>query len=107
MCCWMDFQTAKNIICQYRDENLPPESIDADEDTFKYRCDQLWAVDDILVYLRDNWFENFPSELICDYIEDCRYRAKKYNDFSMGKVYTTAKQTAEDILRIFVWRGAM
>lgn len=100
--CWPDYYAAKEIITLYSEIYLPLEPIDADKDKFKYRCDQLWAVDDLLIYLHENWFEDIPYELICDYIEDCRYRAKKYANHQMGKAYAAAKQTAEDILRYFV-----
>jgi hypothetical protein len=99
---WPDFDTARDIIRLYMKMFLPPESIEADKDTFKYRSDQRWALEDLIMYLYERWFDDVPYELICDYIDDCRYRAKKYHDRQMGRTYLTAKQTAEDILKYFV-----
>ena len=45
---------------------------------------------------------DFPLELISDYIDDARYRAEKYKDRPMGRVYKTAEETAQEIALYFV-----
>ena len=97
--CWPDFSAAAEVINIYKDIYLPEESPDAPEKKFKHRCHQLWAVQDLLNYLDTNWFVSSPVELICDYIEDAKFRSKKYAELYMGPVYRTAYETAEDILR--------
>ena len=95
------YEIAERAILNYIDNNLeyPPLENEAE---FKRVCDAEWAARDLLLYLKESWNENYCSELIADYIEDCRYRADKYKEDVMGPVYSTAKETAEDILRCFV-----
>lgn len=91
------------LIGMYRDMFFPePDDPDLQEDIFNHRCDQIWAINDLIDYVKENLYENTPFEIISDYIDDCRYRAEKYKDTHMGPVYTTAKQTAESVLNYFV-----
>ena len=95
------YDIAEKTIYRYIEEEIDNPPIE-DEEAFKRACDMEWAARDLLLYLKEYWNENFYFELIADYIEDCRYRTWKYQEDSMGAVYKTAKETAEDILRYFV-----
>ena len=97
----IDYQVAEKAIQTYIEDNIeyPPLK---NEEEFKHCCDMEWAAKDLLNYLKEFWYQNFPVELIADYIEDARYRAEKYKDRPMGKVYKTAEQTAQDIALYFV-----
>lgn len=102
MCYWPDFGAAVRTIELFKDQYLELPPIDVPEEVFKDACDKRWAADDLLNYLSENWYSDTPIEIICDYIEDCKFRAKKYADYPMGKVYETARQTAENIAERFV-----
>ena len=103
MCVWPDFHACQAVFDLYKEMHGPEPTIDYSEKDFKHRCDQLWALDDLLSYLEENWyFEDTPAEVIEDYISDAHYRAEKYRDTSpMGPVYKTAWETAEDIIHCF------
>lgn len=101
MCCWPDYWTAEQTIELYK-QNIGSPDIDLPEAEFKSHCDKLWAADDLLRFLNNGWFDDYPIELIADYIDDCRYRAKKYQDCDMGKTYEIARQTAEEIMEFFI-----
>ena len=102
MSCWPDFNVAEEVVDMFKDKYLEVPPIDAPEKIFKETCDRRWAADDLLSYMRENWYEDEPSEVIVDYIEDVKYRAKKYAEHPIGKIYDTAKQTAENILFYFL-----
>lgn len=102
MCLWPDFSVAKDVFNFYKEKHCPEPTADYSEKDFKHRCDQLWALDDLLNYMEENWFEDTPYEIIADYIDDARYRAEKYKDISrMSVVYKTAEETAENIIHCF------
>ena len=93
------------MIWMYKDMFFPePTDIDIpqNEAQFKRRCDELWAVDDLVEYIKNNLGENAPFEIIGDYIDDCRYRAEKYKETIMGQPYAIALQTAKNIMDYFV-----
>ena len=98
---WPEREIVEEVVRLFRETNYPDLPIDVSKEEFKRRCDQNWALDDLLIYLNENWSENIPFELISDYIEDCRYREDKYKDRPMGEVYKIAKETAEAILHCF------
>lgn len=99
---WPDFYPAKEIFALFKEKHCPEPTSDMSELDFKHRCDQLWALDDLLNYLEENWFEDTPFEIISDYIDDAYYRADKYKDISpMGDVYKTAGEIAEEIIHCF------
>ena len=102
MCCWPDFNAAEHVIELYKEVVIGSPDINQPENEFKTHCDRLWAADNLLAYLSDNWFDDIPLELIADYVDDCRYRAEKYNEENMGKTYETARRTAEEIMGYFV-----
>lgn len=97
-----------DMIWTYSDLHFPaPEDDDIPEDFFLHRCDQLWAVDDLVGYIKDNLYENTPFELMSDYMDDCRFRAEKYKDTVMGRVYATAAKTVKDIMEYFVCKESI
>lgn len=97
----IDYHVAEVAIQRYIDDNIeyPPLKKEAE---FKHCCDMEWAAKDLLKYLKEFWYQNFPVELIADYIDDAHYRAEKYKDRPMGIVYKTAEQTAHDIVPYFL-----
>ena len=104
MCVWPDFYAAKEVFELFKELHYPEPTLEYSKAEFNHRCDQLWALDDLLEYLEENWyFEDTPFEIIADYIDDARYRAEKYKDISkMGEVYKTVAETAEEISNCFV-----
>ena len=100
-CCMPDFMAAKEVINTYKSTfiDIPPEEF---EEKFKRSCDMIWALDDLLSYMSENWFYDEPEEIIVDYIEEAKYMSEKYREYPMGPVYETAKETAEDILQYFI-----
>lgn len=95
------FEIADRTIQRYIEENIEYPPLKQEEE-FKHCCDMEWAAKDLLGYLKEFWYQNYPVELIADYISDARYRAEKYKDRTMGKVYKTAEQTAHDIMLYFL-----
>lgn len=98
---WPESEIVEELFDLFRENEYPDLPIDVPEKEFRKRCDQNWALNDLLLYLNENWFEDTPLELISNYIDDCRYRAEKYIDRPMGQVYQTARETAEAILHCF------
>lgn len=100
---WPEFCIAEEVFDLYKEKHCQPPTLELSEKEFKKRCDELWALDDLLEYLKENWyFEEDPGEIIADYIFDANYRAEKYKDISpMGAVYKVAAETAENIIHCF------
>lgn len=99
---WPDFYTAVEIISAYKEKYLSLPPFEVEEEEHKRCSDARWALDDLTLYLSENWYEDYPQELIADYIDDSRYRAKKYRTSPMGPVYRTAQETAEDVIKLFI-----
>lgn len=97
----IDFRVAEVAVESYIEDNIEYPSLE-NEKEFKHCCDMEWAAKDLLNYLREFWYQNFAPELIADYISDAKYRAEKYKEVEMGKVYETAWRTAEDVMLYFV-----
>lgn len=95
------FDIAENCVKQYIDDflELPPLE---NEKEFIHVCNMQWAAEDLLRYLKEFWNEDFTEELISNYVDDARYRAEKYKDDQMGRVYKTAEETAREIMLYFV-----
>lgn len=97
----IDYHVAEVAVQKFIDDNIeyPPLK---DEEGFKRCCDMEWAAKDLLEYMKEFWTRDWPVELISDYIDDVHWRAERYKDDKMGKVYKTAEETAQEIALYFV-----
>lgn len=93
----MDYDLAAQLILKYMNDMIREPHIRLSRTYFEQRVYSKWATEELLTRIMDNPYES-PFDVIELYIlelECCIYAA---SDSPNRKIFTIAKETAEDIL---------
>lgn len=97
-----DLDVAVKVIREYESNFLKIPNPDWNAYDFEKRIRERAAVDMLIEYLSENWFTDTPVELICDFIMEARYNISKYCGGGMANFFFIVKETAEEILYLFL-----
>lgn len=97
-----DLEVALEIIQEYIDENLFEPHLHWSEYEFSKRSSERWAAIELMTYLKEYWGKAPAANLIMRFMSLMDLYSGYQEDTLPSYCFITARDTAEDILYLFL-----